>query len=335
MKTVFDNDMCAHMWAQLSQPHGRSSSMHFDGAVLYSYSTPIANILPVRNGERDRTSVVLVTSRGYSNTTRGKHIPAARAAVRGSYARVFHVPDVGERGDRAATLRDGPLSDPNAYASVHAFNLGYLVDEYREAVAREMRAVRPQVCPESLTRAHKDVADYCTAFGLTMPAIDMPADNARIRERVERLAAIRADPRYAAKREKAEATRAALAERRAELARADYATRAAAWLAGEAIQFPRSADFRNGDSAVLRIRRDKVETSWGAEVSVPDARALLAHVDMVRESGCPWTGSCHAPMAVGPFTVRRIDANGDLTVGCHFIKWEAIERIAATLRAGA
>jgi hypothetical protein len=37
------------------------------------------------------------------------------------------------------------------------------------------------------------------------------------------------------------------------------------------------------------------------------------------------------PIKVGSFTVSRVDANGDIKAGCHFIQWREIAAIALKL----
>lgn len=78
--TVFDNGMTAHVWANKSQPYGRShnGNFYFDARSLYSYGTHycVGYHLP---GDSD---VVLLNDDSSSVTTNGKHKPAAWSAVR-------------------------------------------------------------------------------------------------------------------------------------------------------------------------------------------------------------------------------------------------------------
>jgi hypothetical protein len=103
MKTVFDHEMTAHVWAQQSQPSGRSSDrrMYFEGSNLYSYGPHfvLGHITP------DGTA--LLNSNGYSSST-GKHKFLAARAV--SHRTVFYVPEL------TKLVNSGFLSDPKKHA---------------------------------------------------------------------------------------------------------------------------------------------------------------------------------------------------------------------------
>lgn len=86
MKTVFDNDMVAHVWAQDRtdgrQPHGRSSNgnFYFDGGALYSYGSHfmVAKAIKLPDGTR----IALFNERSYSIST-SRHQRLARQAWSG------------------------------------------------------------------------------------------------------------------------------------------------------------------------------------------------------------------------------------------------------------
>jgi hypothetical protein len=98
MKKVFPNDMVAHVWAQQKQDEGRSGNgnFSFSGPTIYSYGTPIANIV---TGTRKRKGALL-TSQSYSVTTTGKHKNATWSAWHGN-GPSFTVPFLGVTGGRA------------------------------------------------------------------------------------------------------------------------------------------------------------------------------------------------------------------------------------------
>ena len=92
-KTVFDNAMTAHVWAQLTQPEGRSNNgnFYFEGPTLFSYGRHfIAGlILPAapEEGEEARPLVTLINGDSYSIST-GRHLSYAYSAARGSTHRI-------------------------------------------------------------------------------------------------------------------------------------------------------------------------------------------------------------------------------------------------------
>ena len=86
-KTVFSNDMLAHVWAQNNQAAGRSNNgnFYFKGPTLYSYGSHfvVGHHLP--------DGPTLLNTEGYSISTSG-HRGDARQAVRGRD--VIHVPQL-------------------------------------------------------------------------------------------------------------------------------------------------------------------------------------------------------------------------------------------------
>lgn len=85
-RTVFDNSMTAHIWAQGVQSFGRSNNgnFYFEGPTLYSYGSHfiVGYLMP--------DGVALLNADSYSISTSG-HQSDARHAVR---ARYYNVPDL-------------------------------------------------------------------------------------------------------------------------------------------------------------------------------------------------------------------------------------------------
>jgi len=92
-RTVFDNAMTAHVWAQLAQPEGRSNNgnFYFEGPTLFSYGRHFVAglILPAapEEGEEARPLVTLINGDSYSIST-GRHLSYAYSAARGSTHRI-------------------------------------------------------------------------------------------------------------------------------------------------------------------------------------------------------------------------------------------------------
>lgn len=328
MKTVFNNSMLAHVWAQRTQDHGRNadSSVSFVGDVFFSYRTPIAAFTPEGHA--------LVTSRTYSATTSGKHMPAVHRAFRPGTL-VFTVPDIGYDGGRASTKRGEYFPrtmDRMGWREVHVANLAWLVEQYRAEVARCMRVVtwgwldQTDVYGYLISRCAAEVINYARVFGLEAPHLGTAEDAARIWARCERLAN---DPKRKARAE----VRRQAELRAEELRRMDAETKLAAWQSGEDIRY---FSYRDADgSAVLRVKGDIVETSLGAVVPLDHARRVFRFVELVREQRSTWTAQEHprrAETTLGPFTLDSFDEKG-IRAGCHFISWGQVERIAPTLRA--
>jgi hypothetical protein len=126
----------------------------------------------------------------------------------------------------------------------------------------------------------------------------------------------------------------------------EAATRAA-WLNGEPICFY-GRDEHGG--ALLRLRGDQaaaceavqagnmdglnVETSQGGTVPLAHAVRAFQFKRLVWQSGKSWerNGQC---VRVGHFQIDRIDAeSGDVKAGCHVLRREEIERLAASIGLG-
>lgn len=151
VKRVLSNNMVKHVWAAQSQDDARTSNgnLSFVGPVLYSYSTPIANILPGADGR----PVALITTETYSVTTSGQHMPGARDTA---HMRTFRVPFLclppdtmpgrskAERASQQNTRRDWQANESYAdfaarkLAADHAANISHMLTSYRD----EMEAAR-------------------------------------------------------------------------------------------------------------------------------------------------------------------------------------------------
>ena len=310
MKQIFDNAMVAHVWAQQTQESGRShnGNFSFSGPLLYSYSTPIAAFVEAKGG-----TIILTTSRTYSKTTSGKHMPSLRHSLAGHKADGFTVPNVRPIGERE-----------------HGDNLAFLVAQY-QGMAKWVERCRDYHGTEgglvhSLALAAGDAQRYAVAFKLKCPKLN-PAELAAAvwAKRAERDAK-RNTPAAIKARAKAAEKREALAVRKAELARASEAEKLEAWRNGESVRIY-THDDKGG--ALLRIKGDVLETSQGASVPLPHAIRVFRFAKLCREKGEAWQRN-GSSLRVGHFQVDSIGPDGSFRAGCHRINWPEIER-AATL----
>lgn len=321
MKTVFTNRQMAHVWAQLSQPFGRSGSMCFGGGVGYSYQTPVAHIL---RGPRPGERVALLTSAKYSVTTSSKHMPAYRDAVRG--IATFTVPNLLIGREHIADF-----SDP----AQHEVNLAYFASEYASALDKMRR------CPAgsywlrdpaaTLRELSSESLRYCNAFGIPVPACPWLIDADKAIARRDRLLN---DPRRAARLAAAEATRVAAVAERARLAALSYDEKVEAWRNGANIILPYftyEGTIARGD--LLRIKGQEVQTQRGATVPLVDA---LRAMKLWRKLcvGATWIKLDHVihySLQIGDFVLHEIDTNGNMIVGCHTFMREELERFETLL----
>jgi hypothetical protein len=306
--------MVAHVWAHQTQDYARTSNgnMHFDGPVLYSYSTPIANIVE---------GVALITTERYSITTTGKHTPGHREL--NGVRPFFYVPFIGAWGGRATGL-DRASSWPER----HAANLEYMVKAYTAQVASFKRmksfwfANAHDVAAYLEDHNAKEARRYADMFGLPLPVLNTMADADSIWQ--AKLA--RDTPEAIAKRQREAAKRA---ERKAAREAEERRIAALAWIDGGSRR-------PYGGPVLLRVftsGRDgtkHLETSLGATVPLDHAIKVFRFVKLCREQGREWHRNGHT-LRVGHFQVDHVAANGDFHAGCHFIQWPEVERLATAL----
>lgn len=311
-QTVFDNAMTAHVWAQRSQPRGRSNNgnFSFERDTLYSYVTPIARFVETSEG-----LVVLATSRSYSKTTSGKHMPALWRAIdygRGMFERCFTVPNV------TAELVGG---SPGVK---HTDNLNHLSAVYDARKASELRRRGNWLDLGALTDTLEALASnanlYARLFGLAEINFTPAAD-------AEKIVATRAERQAKADTPAARARR----EAKRVKGRAETAERLEQWRRGEVSTMGNRRTYdtihdENG-GAYLRVRGDKLETSLGATAPLPEAIKVFRFVKRCRDRGESWRRNGET-LPVGQFQVDEITPVGDFRAGCHRINWPEIERAA-------
>lgn len=319
-KHIHPNHVVQHLWANQSQQSARTSNgnLWFDGPTLYSYSTPIANIVD---------GVALITTERYSVTTTGKHMPGYSAL--NGVRPYFHVPFM-VRGGRyhwgLATM-----------AEQHAGNLEHFKAAYAKQVDsfKRQRQIWGDVAGYLRVIAD-DATRYAACFKLPAPVFDPEADTAAIvAHRAERDAKNNT-PQAIAKRERDAKRKAEREAEKQRLARASAEERQAAWRDGRPVvlrygERSRYTPFGQPQGGVLlRTKGNTLETSLGATVPLDHAIKAFRFVKLCRERGTEWHRNGHS-LRVGHFTVDRIAANGDFHAGCHFIEWSEVERLAKAL----
>lgn len=327
-KRVFVNSMVAHVWAQQTQDEGRSSNGNFwfEGTTLYSYSTPIANVVATPTGSR----AYLISSITYSPSTGGQIRDADGSAV-GPLK--FHVPYLGN--DIGGGRYDHPPLDHGLRVDFHVANLAHLVGRYAKLKASTMRrkdlewTVSTHGDGYYLRTSAQNADRYAETFGLDhtplMPsfASDLEAIRAHLAKRL----AERNTPAYLAKQAAKHAAKLAREAEATRIARLSYDERMAEWLAGANVRPPYNYNAHGFNFVALRIKGDTLETSLGATVPLAHAIKVFHAVAQCRATGTTWQRNGHT-LHVGQFQVDRIEASGDFDAGCHHITWAECERVA-------
>lgn len=349
MRTVVTNHEVCHLWAHQAQSeaHSGNNNLWFRDRTLYSYSTPIANIVDSVAG----APVALISETTYSPTTAG-HIGRVRRALGGEVMPSFTVLFIGVYGGRAPRMSD--------FAALHPSNLAALAENFATELDRlRRRRIRPGDWErERAAEAGLTLIGYARTFGLTV-AVDETAVSEQVaaayaawEERHARLST----PQAQAKRDAANANRQAkraadyrnvtgnygehyFSQCRDEFTAEDQAARAAtlaviqkdriaAWRAGMNISPPR-------EPIMLRVRGNDIETSWGARFPIEDGRRAFALISRIVGNppsgrGEAWRPGLHAAK-LGPYQIDSIEADGTVRAGCHTVRWPEIERMAREL----
>ena len=319
MKTVFDNHMLAHVWAQRSQAYGKTSNgnFYFDAGTLYSYGShfKVAKFVSTRG---DTGQAVLFNNRRYSMST-GRHQSLARNAVRGLGLPVFTV--------------DNP--DPRTDKDHLANYLDLIASRDRsQALHEKARASHRKDWLRREAEAFQAAADsYAAAFIKGDPS-KMVAKLAR-----EDAKAAKERAKREAEREVARiATIAAIRPIATELA--DYWRAGADWsevwaqaetktrAIGCDVYFLR--DVHASLPTMLRVNGDNIETSRGAEFPVDHAKRAFRLLAAIVAKGEGWEANGHS-IPLGHFTVNRVLPNGTIIAGCHTVAWAEVEACAAVL----
>lgn len=342
MKTVFNNQMVAHVWAQMKQPHGRNpgNSKHFDGSVAYSYQTPVAHIIETdklhgAHGER----VLLYVPNQWGVTT-GQHIASYQRAFSGGPA--FEVPDIFPH-----RFHIEPDAD-------HSANIEHLLGKYEKARAELMRVpcdswrvrnvgepvlesvgdhqyrVQSTAAHETLRELALRLERYCIAFAVKRTAAQLPSDRLDANAIIARRDRLLADPKRAAKREARENAALFRQEREAKEKFEQQAEARGRWERGEDIGYRHISDETGG--ALLRVSNGgyEVVTSWGASVPLADAKVMLPRLFAARANIRGTVSYLVCDWGIGQFTVDEVNTRG-IKAGCHTINWAELERFAAVL----
>lgn len=351
-KTVVTNSQVAHLWAHQSQSSARSGNGNasFDGATLYSYSTPIANIVTDNHGVK----VALIDTATYSVTTSG-HQSSARSAVH-NVMDSYQVPFIGVYGGRIYS-RDGRGEN------YHAANVAHFVELFRGDLKTYLRSRDEWRIKYSLERATERpemIRGYVERFGVVVELPDFAAEIAAAQEKRAAKDAKANTPAQVEKREKEKAARVERARRDYREVRGIYgegwrepwrscsdsiftpedqaarsarlvalhADKLAGWRAGANVQLPYSLRSENG--ALLRLMGNRIQTSQGAEFPVEHGRRAFPLIARIRNLGRGWKANGEQ-IPLGHFKIDSVAPNGDVTAGCHFVKWEEIHGIAVAL----
>ena len=236
------------------------------------------------------------------------------------------------------------IAVPNPRANHPNEHLANAQSLFAEAAAALQSAARPRISPDTRERKISRAVTRANEAETYRKAFQVPLASLTPLARSHRKTALQFDPAnpgpaFEALREadKAERLRrdkeikareARDAKARAAWEEEANATRAE-WLAGTGNRYPRE---RYDSPARLRLNGNAVETSHGARVHVRAAARLWPLAQRARRTGT--TYSPEPPHKVGPYTLESVSPEG-VKIGCHFIAYEEMERLAPQVLAAA
>lgn len=95
------------------------------------------------------------------------------------------------------------------------------------------------------------------------------------------------------------------------------------WLSGERDNL----GYHVSNDTLLRVKGEVIHTSRGAEIPLNATGSLWRLVSLTINNGI----DLELNKRIGVYTLTKIEASGNITVGCHYIKFEQLERIAKIL----
>lgn len=308
MKTVFDNRQCVHIWAQQNQSNGRSSNgnLFFEGKTIYSYGYhfPLASFAT--------NDTVLINSDSYSVST-SKHQGYVRQSVnhknRISVCSSVLKHFISERGFGKSTqhaLAQSALSEVNS-----------LIEKAAKRKARKYAAQDILEAQGVLERAEH----IFTYFDAQLPKDFIKAKKSLNNKDAQELIAFEKK-----RQEKIELERKA----KYELDQAIYRAECLKWINNEETE----VSVFGCDKIFLRINGDEIETTKGARFPIEHAKKAFRAISTAKENSYDYEREYDRGFhyRLGHFTIDKIDAQGNVKAGCHFVEWDEIERIAKILK---
>jgi hypothetical protein len=333
IKHVFAPHEVAHEWFYNSDTidNGRSKrtgNIYFQGDIIYSYGSHFPIARKVKN-DSGKVIAVLFTSREYSNTTSG-YKGSVRSAIPGNIT-IFTVHNV--------------LADSKHY---HIENINDLFESSKKVYAKAVRAIDTYNITWGFGKTTGylyEIKKYSELFNIPLTDLSFEINEAlkpgfalALCQEKDALLAKRAaaknDPKAAEKRFKARA-------KCAEYLRNGFLKRVAKFRAGEIDYINRSYSWRERERLAesipesqyqyLRLNSDKtwIETSLYSHVLVESARALWELIGSVRKRGIDFVPT--KTITINNYQIIKITAAGDVTIGCHHIKYVEIKLIADEL----
>lgn len=311
MKTIFSSiQECCHVYAQRNQARGNSGNVFFEGNTIYSYGYhfPMASFIETKEGLK-----CFINSDSYSPST-SKQQSFVRQAV-SHYDRIYV-------SGKILKMLIGPYTPNELCESVIEQTRNAIVECSKLAAARRMATKKANDIANGIA-AYEANVKLLALFGLKMPvAITKLKDTMT----TDLNSVIKANDKAikAAKRKLDKARAKAQAEREKEALEASKD-----WLAGDDGHTVSHALYHS-PVTYLRIKGAVIQTSQRAEFPIKHAKLAFKYiVDCIQNKKEFHTNG--KTIHLGHYQIDSIDIEGNVKAGCHYVKYDQIERIAKEL----
>lgn len=293
MKPKFSNSELSHIWASQSQDIGsnQNGSFYFEDNCIYSYGAHFPIACHINN------DIVLMTVHGYSNTT-SKHLALVRNSI--MHKKVFYVDNV----------RANETDDVKLAAIEHVNNFNCMTKEFDQLIksAARARSNKPFILGRAMSQA-KQANEYAKYFDI-LHKVEPISTRVNLDEIKEQIKIFDAENKRKAEIKQQQKLR-------------DNARKIKAWLAGESVYLP--YDLPN---VMLRVKGDNIETSHHANIPIADAVKLWPLIKRAKKIQHSYVPDSYY---LGGYSLSEIKHNGDIKVGCHYIRFDELEKIAIQL----
>ncbi len=318
---VYQTQEIAHLWAHQTQQSARNqqNNFYFDGPTIYSYGGhfPIASHV---TGTRKRKAV-LITTRGYGNTTSG-HICKVRGSIPAGVQKFYVLhPELG-----CIHLSYGAMVDDIKTSQL------WLADPPKRTrkltIARRSWELCSAICDANM---------FAEFFGIRK-RLRLPSSLESCRDESKLVFA--AEVKAIAAREKCRLERARIEaqEREQERTRVRIEN-LPEWIGGAPFAFNRRYEYALGNLPEAYLRIDPsdpatVHTTQGATVPLSDVQnalpVILRGIENVIASGQAWHSNGQS-IRVGHYTLDRIESDGTVVIGCHRFERVEVQRFAGVV----
>lgn len=321
MKTVFDNAMTAHVWAQQTQEHGRSNNgnLYFRGRTIYSYrdTWPLAHF--------HESGLIIINRESYSIST-SQHLNEVTGAI--GYGRENVVSVHSTKILTAIVQGYGTNQDIANKICAETRDIAY--SHIKQAAKRKKDSLRFSDIGDALaaiSTAEKlcNALDSSVQFHQQLSALQEQLRNDSATLITAKGDEIKAE-NEAAKKRKAQEKEQAKIYHDEMLAKFRRGEGYSAW------------DLtRHTNKIYMRVKGDEIETSRGARFPVDHALKAFKTIRICKERGETYSRENvrmiggNSPR-LGHFTIDAIEANGNVKAGCHYVEWDEIELIARELK---